>query len=84
MHFSDSVYRKSHALPGIQNVFTHSAPRKRQMDLTEILPSKIMFELEEISHFKVIEDNQEQYVTGKSNLTLLLLNILCDSFSNHK
>ena len=54
------------------------------MDLTEILPSKIMFELEEISHFKVIEDNQEQYVTGKSNLTLLLLNILCDSFSNHK
>ena len=30
----------------------------------------------EISYFKVIEDNQEQYVMGKSNLTLSLLNIL--------
>ena len=43
------------------------------MDLTEILASKIIFELAGISHFKVIEDNQEQYVTGKS--TLLQLNI---------
>ena len=45
------------------------------MDLTEVMPSKIMFELEEISHFKAIEDNQEQYVMGNSNKTLLLLNI---------
>ena len=28
------------------------------------------------SYFKVIEDNQEKYVMGKSNLTLPLLNIL--------
>ena len=89
------------------------------MDLTEMLPSKIMFELViystqwqhvslvqerawcyldiqplfgmmvtrscdatgclllgNYSYFKVIEDNQEKYVMGKSNLTLPLLNIL--------
>ena len=55
------------------------------MDLTEILPSKIMFEVEEISHFKVIEDNQKQYVTGKSNINFTFTeHFLYDLLSNHK
>ena len=43
----DALLRHGWKKNSLQNVFTHShsAPREHQMDLTEMLPSKIMFEL---------------------------------------